>query len=461
MPAFGSVDKDLGKSDFHELKLREVGRATVARSLELLPSACSGGRRSPGALNCRLTLHSLAFSKRTTVIAPKYGEVGIWRSLFSSSQGAAWSLPHRCAVLVESQLPLQYTVFMAEEHAPTQCSEDAWLPPLAPGGLIYPGQPVFATLPRLVLHILQLTRHHMQSTSRTTLLVTCVFGMLVVGSGCATIRKLNPLESNTLEARRLTREAEAAVHAADLAQAEHKLVSAIESDPLDHRSRAVLADVLWDRGAHRAAVEQMARAVELSEQRDPAQIIQLGWMLLETGNHQPAMRWAEQAIRLDEASADAWTLKGLALKRDGKSRSALAAFYRSLSIRSDDPQTRIEIAKIYREFGEPQRALTVLGAPQPEDVQSCSRYPEICYLSGVLLSELQRPADAVTALQNAKDCGCEHPDLLVQLAQAQVRAGELLMARATIAEAEQQCGPDLQVSLSELRQQVDERLAWR
>ena len=52
-------------------------------------------------------------------------------------------------------------------------------------------------------------------------------------TGCATIRKLNPIESSTLEARRLTQQAESAIHKSNWDEAEQKLISAIEKNPED------------------------------------------------------------------------------------------------------------------------------------------------------------------------------------------------------------------------------------
>lgn len=281
---------------------------------------------------------------------------------------------------------------------------------------------------------------------------------LVTAAGCATIKKFNQRESSTVQARRLTREAEAAIHADDLEAAEAKLLAAIERDPDDIRSRAVLADVLWSHGDRQAALEQMGAAVDLSEGRDTQHLIQLGQMLYTDGDAQGALRRAEMALQRNSGLADAWTLKGFALNQLGNSKAALGAFFRSLSIRPDDPHTRYEIARIYRQLGQPQRALVILDAPHPESLQAWSHFPEACYLRGVLLRELDRPADAMLALQAARESGCQAEDLLLQLADAQLAAGEVLLARATLTEAESQCGPELQVALASLRTDVDARL---
>ncbi len=279
--------------------------------------------------------------------------------------------------------------------------------------------------------------------------------ILVAGNGCATIRKFNPLESKSLESRRLTQEAEAAIHDADLDRAESKLLAAIERDPTDGHARAVLADLLWERDEPAAAIEQMAKSIQLSGRRDPQQVASLGQMLLTTGDNQSALLRADEAIAVDPMLADAWTLKGFALRNQGKPEEALSAFFRSLSIRNGDPQTRLQIALIYQQTGQSQRALSILEAPHVESPEQCPHYAESCYLRGQLLRDLQRPADAILALRDARAAGYQDTDLLFSLAEMQIEEGELLQARATLNDAHAIVQPKDQSRLAELQQHVE------
>ena len=284
-------------------------------------------------------------------------------------------------------------------------------------------------------------------------------------SGCATIRKFNPLESKTLEARRLTKEAESLLHSADLHQAEEKLFTAIERDPADNHAREVLADVLWQRGDTKAAVEQMSKAVQFAGRQDATQLTQLGQMLLSTGDSQAALRRAEEAIAAAPNHADAWTLKGFALRDAGRSADALGAFFRSLSLRNDDMLTRFEIAKIYFDEGKSQRALAILGSPC-DDADRCPHYADVCHLRGLLFQQLERPADAILALKEARDAGESSHDLIFAIASAQLELGEFMHARATLTEAAIDCPPEQQLRLAELQRQVDSGLpaatsVWR
>lgn len=278
--------------------------------------------------------------------------------------------------------------------------------------------------------------------------------------GCATIRKFNPIESGTLEARRLTQQAEAAIHQQEWNQAEQKLVRAIEKNPDDTRARDVLANVLWERGAKRAAIEQKSHSINLSGRRDPVALTELGQMELSNAGLDAALRYADEAIRQDSNHADAWTLRGFVLREQGNYDPALSAFFRSLSIRSDDPRTRLEIAKIYRETGQSRRALAILGTAPKEEIVACPHFPEACYLRGVLMRDLDRPSDAVAALQAARANGCEVPDLLLQLADAQLAAGDHLQARATAEMATEKIASvgltaEYEVALRDLRQRVE------
>lgn len=298
-------------------------------------------------------------------------------------------------------------------------------------------------------------RHFSVRAFRMTLarlfVVFCLFGV----AGCATIRRFNPVASNTLEARQLTQEAQAAIHGSAWDEAESKLVTAIEKYPEDNHARSVLADVLWERGAHSAAVEQKTHAIELSGRDDPLELTELGQMEFSTGALDQALEHADKAIELDSSLAEAWTLRGFVLRAQGKPQEALNAFFRSLSIHSRCPRSRIEIARIYQDTNQPQRALAILQSISRSNENDCLFFGDVCFLRGVLLSELGRPGDSIEALQMAREHGCPAEDLTLRLAQAQFAAGQQLKARATLAEIEGQTGPELTVALRDLKQQLE------
>lgn len=282
----------------------------------------------------------------------------------------------------------------------------------------------------------------------------CVVLMLIASlSGCATIRKFNPIESHSLDARRLTQQAESAIHQSDWAEAEQKLIQAVERNPDDNRARDVLSDVLWERGAQREAIEEKSRAIQLSGRRDPIALTELGQMELTNGNPHAALRNADEAVSQDPNLADAWTLRGFALRAMDDHEAAMSAFFRSLSIRDDDARTKLEIAQIYHETGQPRRSLAILGATPKEVMADCPCFADSCYLKGVLMRELERPLDAANALEMARNNGCQQPDLPFHLAEAQLAAGEYLLAEETLAQIGD-IPPNYEVALSDLRQRI-------
>ncbi len=278
--------------------------------------------------------------------------------------------------------------------------------------------------------------------------------LLLVSSGCATIRKFHPKETHIGESRQLTQQAQLAIHNERWDAAEAHLLDAIERYPTDS-ARSCLADVYWNRGAHRAAIEQLTKAIELSGRKEPAALTKLGRMELTEGDVNAALRHANEALDGDRTFADAWSLRGLVLRRQGDTDASLASFFRSLSLQKDNPQTRLEIAEIYRDQGQPQRALAILDAAAEAGQPACPLQPNICYLRGLVLRELDRPRDAATALAKARDDGHSGPELLFQLAEAQFAAGNLAQARSTAEEALARDMPLQHPSVESLLRRID------
>lgn len=298
-----------------------------------------------------------------------------------------------------------------------------------------------------------------QPYGRMICAIVCCMWVSLLLTGCATIRKLNPIESSTLEARRLTQQAESAIHESNWEEAEQKLISAIEKNPEDNRARNVLSEVLWERGDKRAAVEQKSRAISLSGRRDPYNLTELGQMELSSGNAEAALECADEAIQQDSTLADAWTLRGFALRDLGRPDLALEAYYRSLSIRNNDPRTRLEIARVYQQGGQPRRALAILNSVPRDAVASCPHFSDVCYLRGVALRDLNRPADAANELAAALESGCANEDLLLHLADAQLAAGQVKEAQQTAAKLSASRLPKFELALQELQGRIAEKLA--
>ena len=97
-----------------------------------------------------------------------------------------------------------------------------------------------------------------------------------------------------------------------------------------------------------------------------------------------------------------------------------------------------------------------MGAAPEDAVVACPHYADVCYLRGLLLRDLDRPADAVTAFASARANGCVAPDLLFHLADSQLAAGDWLQAQVTLAEAvNEQNGEEIRIALTELQHRLN------
>ena len=83
-------------------------------------------------------------------------------------------------------------------------------------------------------------------------------------------------------------------------------------------------------------------------------------MKLALGRRDEARQTVDEAIDLDPKSALAWAVRGRVLRASGEGRQALAALLRSLAQAPDDRQILLDVAELYRELNEPQRALQTL-----------------------------------------------------------------------------------------------------
>ena len=143
----------------------------------------------------------------------------------------------------------------------------------------------------------------------------------------------------------------------------------------------------------------------------------------------------------------------------GRIQEALKAYYRSLSLHSDNADTRLAIAGIYRQRGEAARGLARLAAiPASDSPESIPVY----VLRGQLLRELGRPGDAALAFEQAYQRGDRRPETLFQLAEAQLAAGNVAQVQETLEQAKEVVDADSQPLFAELQRRVNGGYAkWR
>jgi tetratricopeptide (TPR) repeat protein len=173
----------------------------------------------------------------------------------------------------------------------------------------------------------------------------------------------------------------------------------------------------------------MERAVRLSG-GNAELLVRLGDMYLARGNLQRAANQAESAIQANRQLASAWALRGDVLGQSGHHDESLASYHRALSHQEHYPRVQLAIAQTYGLQGRHARALATLrsladGYPVDEVP------PDVLFLQGIALKELGRYEAAVEALSNATKQGEPSPDLLFQLAECQMLAGDPINAKVT------------------------------
>jgi tetratricopeptide (TPR) repeat protein len=255
--------------------------------------------------------------------------------------------------------------------------------------------------------------------------------LVVAAGGCGTFGRRTADE--VVSARQLSLRGMEAVERGRWQEAETYFNRALETHPSDERAHRQLAEIEWQRGAQDEAVGHMQEAARLSG-GDAAVLIRLGQMQLARGDLVQALHSAEEAIRIDRAEAGAWALKGHVLRQQGQRTEALAAYHRALSHQQHYAEVQLAAADIYRELGLPQRMLGTLDA-------LADRYPpgqqpqQVLLMQGLALKSLGRHQDAVESLALAARCGPASADLLYELADAQLQAGDPTNARLALSQA--------------------------
>lgn len=259
--------------------------------------------------------------------------------------------------------------------------------------------------------------------------------LLCCSTGCKSLCK-QPVSENVVEARTISSRGMEAMQQGNYEQAERLFAQAIQICPVDERARCRYAELLWRRGQHEPATRQMEEAVRLSA-GDAALLVQLGEMHLSLGNVQRAQAEAERATRAEFNNAAAWALHGDALAAAGKPNEALASYHRALAVQEHFPHVQMAIADVYCHQGKPQRALATLTAM--EDRYGPGQAPAtILVKQGLALKQMGRFDDASQVLAVAVTRGSNLADTYYELADAQLRTGDTVNARLSVAAALEQ-----------------------
>ena len=267
--------------------------------------------------------------------------------------------------------------------------------------------------------------------------------------GCRLPGTEGPVPKKLATCRELSQKALAAAEQGQAEKAELLLEKALRTCPVDYEARRHYAEVLWKRGAQKEAIAQLEEAVRLMDQ-DSTLRVRLAEMQLEFGYADKARQTAEEALDLDPKLASAWAIRGRAMRAAGQKPQALADFHRALGYAPGDRQILLEVAELYRQLNQPQRALATLQALA--DTYNPGEEPrDVLHLTALAYKALGRYEDAVESLATAVIRQTPTAELFYDLGDAELLAGRPDAAAAAVEQA-LRLKPDHQPSRQLLQQ---------
>jgi len=258
--------------------------------------------------------------------------------------------------------------------------------------------------------------------------------LALLSSGCQLPGQQGPVPQSLANCRRLSRQGVAALDRGRQQDAENLLAQAVNACPSDAEARRHYAESLWHRGARQEALAQMEEAGRLAGEEDASLWTRLAEMHLANDQPELAQKNAESALDLDPRLPRAWTIRGRMARAAGQPRQALADYLRALGYAPNDRELLLEVAELYRQLNQPQRALSTLHrladtyAPDEEPQQ-------VLYLLGLAQMALGRHADAVESFSTACLRELPTPDVLCRLAEAELAQGRPVEAAAAAHQA--------------------------
>jgi tetratricopeptide (TPR) repeat protein len=225
----------------------------------------------------------------------------------------------------------------------------------------------------------------------------------------------------------------AAVDRNHWAEAEMLFAEGVKICPDDPDVRRHYAEALWHRGARQEAVAQLLEASQKCPE-DAALRVRIAEMQLALGHVDLALQTAQLALDLDPRLAAAWAVRGRIRQAQGQPRQALADFHRALEWDPADRTVQLEIAELYRQLNQPQRALVALQSladsyPPGEEPQ------QVLFLQGLACLELNRPDAAAENFAAASLRGKPTAEIFRRLAEAELLAGRPVQAAAAAGKA--------------------------
>ncbi|MGO8688295.1 MAG: tetratricopeptide repeat protein [Thermoguttaceae bacterium] len=258
-----------------------------------------------------------------------------------------------------------------------------------------------------------------------------LLALVIVSLGGCRIPGLGgPVSDSLAASRQLSQQGVAAQERGRQRDAERLLAKAVATCPTNAEAHRDYAECLWQRGARPEAMAQLQEACRLTPD-DVALRVRQAEMHLVMGELALARASAEQAIALNPRLPAAWAAHGQVLRAAGDPRQALADYQRALGYVPFDQHVLLQVAELYRQMNQPQRALETLQNLADTYNTPAEEPQQVLYLMGLAYVALRRYDDGVQSFAAAAAHERPTPEILYQLAQAQWLAGHAAEAAAT------------------------------
>jgi tetratricopeptide (TPR) repeat protein len=224
-----------------------------------------------------------------------------------------------------------------------------------------------------------------------------------------------------------------AIEQQDWATAEVLLSEAVEVCSACPEARRYYAETLWHKGDTDGALKQLEAAIKVAPQ-DAMLWVRQAELKMALGRIADARADADQAIDFDPSFTGGWIVRGHARQQAGELDEALGDYHRALACDGSRTDVLVEIAELYRQMGNPQRALMNLQSVA-ETYPPGSEPPRILYLSGLAHTALGRYDDALQAYRMASERGGFDAELSFRMAESLWLANRPAAARSALADA--------------------------
>lgn len=164
--------------------------------------------------------------------------------------------------------------------------------------------------------------------------------------------------------------AQAAYAAEDNVQAEHAYRLALEINPRNFLARLALARVYWRLGRLTEAERHQLQVISDNPNLGQAHAA-YGITLVRMKRFREGLAALGRSLALGFEDAEARTFMGNALRAEGRTAEAIAAYKRALELDPDYPTPYVNLAMTYTGLGEPEKA-------QKYFDRACRLSPELC-----------------------------------------------------------------------------------